>query len=244
MVRDEMGYPIDAEGVVILKTVSGVQIEAPLTPSLYVDASYRLEVPMDAGITSDSYKPSALNPLAPFTIEIQIGSQTYLPFEMSGDLAALGEAGGTTVINLTLGEDSDGDGIPDTWERALIAKTSRYDSLDDVNPGDDLDGDGLSNYEEYLANTYAYNVLDGLSLKIVSVSDSAYVIEFLSIADHRYTIYGSSDSLDWQEQGFKLESDAEGDEPRMTYDAAEVELLRVLVPRVAGGANLFRLSVR
>jgi hypothetical protein len=159
MVRDQMGYPIEVEGTVIMKTISGVVIQAPLNPELFVDASYRLEVPMDAGVTSDRYMPTALSPLVPFTMEIRIGSQTYLPFEMSGDFASLGEAGGTTVIDLTLGVDSDGDGIPDLWEEALIAKTRLYETLEDVDPNGDLDGDGLTNYEEYLAHTYAYDVL-------------------------------------------------------------------------------------
>ncbi len=243
-VRDQMGYPIGVDGMVVLKTVTGVVIEAPLTPSLFVDASYRMEVPMDAGVTADSYKPTALNPLAPFTMEVRIGTQTYLPFEMSGDLGALGEAGGTTVIDLTFGVDSDGDGIPDAWELALASKTNRYNTIEDINPDDDLDGDGLSNYQEYLARTYAYDVLEGLALKIVAVTEFEYMIEFLAITDHSYAILSSSDAVTWGEQSFKLEGDSDSDDSRVGFDATEVEVLRATIPRIEGGATLFRLSVR
>jgi hypothetical protein len=40
---------------------------------------------------------------------------------MKGDLSKLGEPGKRTHLDLTLGEDLDGDGIPDAWERALLA---------------------------------------------------------------------------------------------------------------------------
>ena len=39
---------------------------------------------------------------------------------MRGDYSALGRPGESTRIDLTLGEDRDGDGLPDAWERTLI----------------------------------------------------------------------------------------------------------------------------
>ncbi|MGK0238286.1 MAG: hypothetical protein ACI92G_001751 [Candidatus Pelagisphaera sp.] len=246
-VRDSMGYKIEVDGTILLKTVSGVVIEAPLTPSLFLDASYRMEVPMDAGVTPDSYKPSALNPLVPFTMEVKIGSQSYFPFEMSGDLGSLGIAGGTTVIDLTLGVDSDGDGIPDQWEQSLMSKTTRYNSLADINPDDDLDGDGLSNYSEYLANTYAYDVLDGLALTIISVTESEYRIRFLGISDHSYTIFGSSgmQALNWTQRSFRLSTDDVSDSLRESYESGEVEVIEAVIPRVDGEGNavFFKLFV-
>ena len=246
-VRDSQGYEIEVDGTVLLKTVTGVVINAPLTPSLFVDASYHMEVPMDAGVTPDSYKPTALNPLVPFTMEVRIGSQSYFPFEMSGDLGSLGVAGGTTVIDLTLGVDSDGDGIPDQWEQSLMSKTTRYNSLEDINPDDDLDGDGLSNYREYLANTYAYDVLDGLALKIVSVTEDEYTIRFLGISDHSYTIFGSSgmQALNWTQRSFRLSTDDVSDSLRESYESGEVEVIEAVIPRADGEGNaaFFKLFV-
>ncbi len=44
---------------------------------------------------------------------------------MVGSFADLGKLGGTTILDLTLGVDRDGDGIPDSWEEALLNALSR-----------------------------------------------------------------------------------------------------------------------
>lgn len=42
--------------------------------------------------------------------------------------------------------DADGDGMPDKWETSYLGGT-------DAQPGDDTDGDGLSNWQEFIAGT-------------------------------------------------------------------------------------------
>jgi hypothetical protein len=43
------------------------------------------------------------------------------------------------------GYDYDGNGIPDYWERLVAGAV-----IGTLNPNGDLDGDGVSNYDEYL----------------------------------------------------------------------------------------------
>src|SRR5512140_3058312 len=63
MVRDEYGNPLAlAKAEVILETVTGVRLKTEVIPQLTPDANYRLQVPMDAGLTADAYKPTALRP--------------------------------------------------------------------------------------------------------------------------------------------------------------------------------------
>ncbi|MBK1875704.1 hypothetical protein [Pelagicoccus mobilis] len=243
MVRDAMGYPVEDEGIVYLTTNNGVKIVAALAPSLYFEASYRMEVPMDAGVAPGAYKPTALNPLVPFTMRVEIGSQTYVPIEMSGANPSLGIAGGTSNIDLTLGVDSDGDGLPDLWEESVIAKSVRLNGLEDVDPGGDLDRDGLSNYEEYLAHTYAYDLLEGLDLKIKAVTEEAYFIEFLVIDGHSYSILGSSNMEEWGKQLFEVTSEVSDEELTRDYSADDVKIIEVAIPRSQGEAAFFKLKV-
>src|SRR3569623_417311 len=142
MVRDELGNPISADGAeVLLETDSGVQVKALVVNGSDPGSNYRLSVPMDAGITDDIYKPTALKPTVPFKIWVRINEVRYLPIQMKGDYSQLGQPGQRTRLDLTLGEDTDGDGLPDAWERALISALGGGKSLKDIKPNDDADGD-------------------------------------------------------------------------------------------------------
>ncbi len=56
-------------------------------------------------------------------------------------------------VNVTMVDaDADQDGMPDWWERLY-----GLDPLDDTDANEDLDGDGLTNGEEYAAGTHANN---------------------------------------------------------------------------------------
>ena len=57
------------------------------------------------------------------------------------------------IIALTAGFDDDADGLPDDFERSIFENSPDHNTLADVNPGDDLDGDGTTVHQEWLAGT-------------------------------------------------------------------------------------------
>jgi hypothetical protein len=86
-----------------------------------------------------------IHPAGTFTVTAQ--ESGYIPVSYSGILVS--EAGTTTRdFGLVPPGDSDNDGIPDTWEIQY-----GLDPLDDSDASGDLDGDGVSNLDEYLAGT-------------------------------------------------------------------------------------------
>ena len=120
MVRDELGRPLEGEKVeVLFETSSGRLVRTGVGLGL-PGINYRMRVPMDAGSTADLYNPVAMRHAMPYKIRVKVGTKVYLPIEMIGDLGKMGQPGEETLLNLTLGEDSDGDGLPDAWERALL----------------------------------------------------------------------------------------------------------------------------
>ena len=221
MVRDEFGSPIAAGAEVILETLSGVQIKTTVIPNLEPGVNYRLAVPMDAGITSDLYKPTALRPTVPFLIRVRIGTVNYLPIEMIGDMSRMGQPGQRTRLNLTLGEDTDGDGLPDAWERLINPDISK------VRPGDDSDKDGMTNLQEYLAGTYAFDPKDGFTLNIVRVNNGAPVLEFTAIRGRTYTLQGSPDLKTWTTQSFRIPAEGADAPTRASYPAADVRKIQI-----------------
>jgi hypothetical protein len=190
-------------------------------------------------LTSETYNPTALNPRAPFKIRVKIGSVPYLPIEMSRNFVQIGQPGKRTLLNLTLGEDSNGDGLPDAWQRRINSDLSK------VAPGDDADGDGMTNMEEYLAGTYAFDPESGFTLNIVRTQKDAPVLEFTSINGRIYTIQGSDDFATWKPVGFRLSTAATDDPVLSSYTAGDIRRVQVQVVTPADQTvpKFFRLSL-
>ncbi len=227
-VRDQMGNPLVVTNAeVVLETLTGVQLKTMVVPNLKPGANYRLQVPMDAGLTADAYKPTALRPTAPFRLKVKIGATTYVPIEVSANYSNLGKPAQSTRLDLTLGEDSDGDGLPDAWERALIAALGGGLTVEDIRPNDDVDGDGLSNLQEYLAGTYAFDPQDGFRLDIVDHANGNPVLEFLAIRGRSYALEASRDLQSWTPAQFRLLTDTVDVTGRDCYQATDVHLQRI-----------------
>lgn len=227
-VRDEFGHPIaNTNAVIIFQTPDGVQISGSIVPQLRPGVNYELNVPMDSGITSDAYKPTALKPMVPFRIKVRIANVLYVPIEMTAELATLGDPGAKTRINLTLGLDSDGDGLPDAWEKLLLQLLGGNQTISDIRADDDADGDGLNNYDEYVAGTYAHDPADGFTLDIAGFGEEGPLLDFLAIRNRAYTLYGSADFQTWTPLTFRIP--AEGPTPieRSSYLASGEKILRV-----------------
>lgn len=228
VVRNEMGEPIRGDNAtVILETLSGVQLKSPIGVTMTPGINYRLRIPMDAGLTSDNYRPTALRPSVPFRMKVLIGTVTYLPIETQVNYATLGKPAQFTRLDLTLGEDSDGDGLPDAWERALSDLLGTSLGIDQIQPDADSDSDGLSNLQEYLAGTYAFDPQDGFRLDIAGTQDGRPVLEFLAIRGRTYTLFGSEDLATWVPLAFRLPNDASSLPPRASYYSTDVRILRV-----------------
>lgn len=233
MVRDELGNPVGVNTATILMEVGNSVVgQTVLRPGSEIGANYRMSIPLDAGVTSDRYKPTALLPTVPFRLRVKIGGVTYLPIQMAGASALVTKPGDSTRVDLTLGEDSDGDGLPDAWERAMIASMGGGKSLSEIKPDGDDDGDGLSNLQEYLAGTYAYDPQDGFELAIRSAGPAGSVLEFTALRGRSYTIQASTDMEHWNTVGFRLGTDSSAQAPRSGYSSTSVQLVRAIVPPV------------
>lgn len=245
MLRDEFGGAITfTEARVIFETDNGSVIETRVIPNLAAGVNYEILVPMDAGIAPDLYRPEALQPLVPFRLKVIIGGQTYLPIEMAGSMVDLGEPAKSTRLDLTLGLDSDGDGLPDAWKDTVIAMMGGGLTHADIQPEDDIDGDGFNNRDEYLAGTYAWDGADFLALDIVEKSGTRAVLEFLAINGRTYSIEGSVDMKEWVEIPFHLPNVDSPGLQRTSYLSPDVRVLRVETDADAQMPTLYRLRVR
>lgn len=250
VVRDEMGEPIVlATAQVFLETTNGTAIATRVLPNVRPGENYQLTIPMDSFTAPDAYKPSALPATVPFRLKVKIGQTIYLPLEMAGDFANLGKPAGETQINLTLGVDSDGDGLPDAWENLLIAMLGGGLTLANIHPNGDNDGDGLNNHQEYLAGTYAWDPndgpTDGLRLGFVRRNGEGPVVQFFGIAGRTYTVLGTTNLTTWTTMSIRVPPGNTNAPTLQQYfnPASEIIELEVLLPPVPPKAMFFRVRV-
>ena len=242
MLRDEYGRPITSDDVkIFFETANGEVIGTKAGEVFEAGINYKIKVPMDSGATPELYQPFAMKVHMPYKIQVKIGFRTYLPIEMIGSLKTIGQPGGITRMDLTLGEDTDGDGMPDAWERALLGNGR---TLSDINPNDDTDGDGLSNLQEYISGNYAFDKEDGLRLDILETGAAGVKLEFLAITGRTYTVQQSNDLRQWRQVDFTTQDVPET--TKASFLAEQVTKMNVTVPPSgnSGNAKFFKLMVQ
>ncbi len=244
IVRDQIGNPLADGAEVILEAASGVKVRGFVLAREAPGANYQIEVSMDAGLTSDLYSPTALVPTVPFKIRVMVGRTTYLPMEMAADYAKLGLPSGRTRIDLTLGVDEDGNGIPDAWEKAVAAFLGRPWAVGQIRPQDLYPGSGMTYRDVYLAGTYAVEPKDGLALQILSPAGEAPRLAFTAVKGRSYTVQAASTLGDWSDVSFRVLPAAADAPEQRTYQAAQTQRLEIEAPIAPGTAvRFFRLIV-
>lgn len=104
--------------------------------------------------------------------------------------------------------------------------------------------DGLSNLEEYLAGTYAFDPENGLSLEIVGFNEGRPLVDFTAIRGRSYEIQTSSDLKNWSTTVFTIPAEGEAAPLRDNYKSQDVRKVRVELHSEASGGAFFRLMTR
>ncbi len=106
--------------------------------------------------------------------------------------------GDTSEFSAPVILDSDGDGMPDGWEKRNFGNPLIG------NPNGDKDGDGVSNYDEWLADTQPTNSLSVLALNTITTTGAYVNLEFFPYSLERdYDLYLTDrlESDPWQPWG-------------------------------------------
>lgn len=247
MVRDQVGQTITAEGAQVILLKGGVEVgRTPITSSR-LDQSYELNVRIDqnrSGTTFYTEKAIAAGGL--FSMVVSMNNEFFYPIEVSGNLTA-GKGGERVRLDLTLGEDKDKDGLPDTWEAWQLYQAGYYPDengewdLSLIDRDGDFDGDGQSNWLEYLAGTFAGDATETFGLTIKEKLPESVRFEFYGITGKVYTIESTLDMKTWTRVPFAVGAPGAGNN---AHQASDVGIVSAFTAPRATTSEFYRLSVR
>src|ERR1035437_5534060 len=193
LVRDEYGTPLmDDQVQILLVSAGGSQSQTSIQPDLAVGVNYQLQVPMDTLLKPDLYRSNALAVGTGFRLYVVVGNVTNVPIVSTSTTNYLGQPTKMTQIDLTLGVDSNGDGIPDPWELAFLAAIGSNLSLGDLNANLDVAHDGRTLMQEYLLGSAAFSPENPFAVRMVTFNSGAPIREFPTETSRSYTVLGST----------------------------------------------------
>jgi hypothetical protein len=243
MVRDRVGQTVTAEGAEVILLKGGVEVgRAPITANR-LDQSYELNMRLDQNRTGTTfYTDKAIAASGLFSLVVSMNGEWFYPIEVSGNLTA-GKGGERVKLDLTLGEDLDKDGLPDTWEAWQLyqAGVENYEDLTLLDKDGDFDKDGQSNLLEYIAGTFAGDATETFGLTIKEKLPQSVRFEFYGITGKVYTIESSLDMKTWTRVPFAVGAPGTGSNG---YQATDVSVVSAFTAPRSGSSEFYRLSVR
>ena len=247
VVRDQVGATLRVDGAEIVLLRDGKEIgRAPIYPDLRVDSNYELKIRIDQGHTGTRvYSTSALQPQGVYSLLVVINGQNLYPIEVSGTLRA-GTGGERVRLDLNLGVDANRDGLPDAWQEWVLYQAGRRVGTPEwdinlITKDGDFDGDGISNFLEYVAGTFAGDPAERLELRLTNKTPAAVSLEFYTITGKVYGIEESADLKTWQGIPFTVRS---GSPPAILHRAQEIGVTTAQVAAPATASRFYRLTVR
>ncbi len=204
MVRGEHGQVLRVDGARVVFYRNGSEfLSSAISESTSLDQNYQIRLRMDmqrAG--TETYTALANATGTPFTLGVVLHDVVHYPIEMSAP-HGVGQPGERVRLDLTLGIDGDGDGIPDAWEHAQLYAGGHSPgddgwSLSLIDRDGDFDGDGISNWNEYIAGTYATDPTDYLALRLTEKFPQSVRLGFYAIHGKTYSLETSEDLLSWK----------------------------------------------
>lgn len=210
-------------------------------------ANYTLVIPMstDSSATDAAYKGDKL------TFEIAADNSNKIYTETNA-FVAVGNPGRTAVVNVRVASCTNEFGVADEYIEALMD----YVNSDDWNgnkytaydPDADWDGDGVSNYNEYLAGTNPLDKGDSLEIltwEAVAENKNVMALTFLPGRNRAYSaIRRAPDSSDpFTVTPHQTSPIVNGTQHNYFITGSEDPQVRVLYLLKVGDASLYRLRL-
>ena len=243
-VRDWNGRSFaSSDAATVIVKVKGVEVnrcsvKSGLSPAL----NYRVQIPMASGKLAGR---GAVGD--PITFEVYYDGQMLAV--ASGKVApTVAKPAGTLCCALIVGSDAAGDGLPDEYEELLMYyydAAGQGSGLEDIKPGDDFDGDGFTNRQEFEAGTNPVEKGDYLKItQFRALENGSFALSFLAAPGRTYRLpkSKSAGSNTWETAVF---AQATNEPPAHTLFASDTDanVTLYLLP-VTNAPAFFRLEAQ
>ncbi len=212
LVKDSYGHPyLDSARISFVNTDGETAAWADITGLVGYGYNFQLALDLDNG-SGERYADYAVREGEQVTISVLVdGVEEPL---LEGATFTVPAPGADVALTLTTGTDADGDGIPDEWERQMMAASGgSITNISQILPDGDFDGDGASNWQEYLSGTFAFLDYDCFAIRdLERTDDGRFLFRFLSVEGKSYSVdvaAGLGDDDSWGTGLFSLSEDGE-----------------------------------
>ena len=174
------------EAVVIARTTNGAEVaRSPVTSGIYPDLTYRLTIPLASGPAAGRGQVGE-----PLLFEVYYDGLTHAV--TTEQAVPIGHPATALGCTLMLGTFSHGSQLPDEYLELLLGYYQMAgwgNDLSDISPDDDFDGDGYSNFQEFLAGTIPVLPEDYLRVLGFSMPDTtSSALRFMTAPGRTYAI--------------------------------------------------------
>jgi hypothetical protein len=190
--RDVYGWPIQSGAKVVARQGTNECASCNINGMFYPGVNFSLPLYLQDTHTNVNYSPKAVTPGSTVQILLIQGGVTQSLLE--GSSYVVGDPARSRNITISAGTDADHDGLSDDWELELIAYLNNplYRTIWDIHPGADLDGDLVSNADEFAAGTFAFLGEDYFYIEYCHRAAGRLGMEFLSVPGKAYSVGESS----------------------------------------------------
>ena len=174
------------------------------TPGVTSSTNFRLDVPVaSAETTSYAQVGDTLTLTA-----VDSGGNVYSGF-LTGENALIDRPGGSTNIRVMLASDENANGVADEYEEQKqyegMYMGGVYNEDYVYDPAADDDGDGMTNYAEYLAGTDPFVATDYLKFTKAEMEGDTFKVSFETNPGRSYLVRGNAapgaSTTGWKEHG-------------------------------------------
>ncbi len=247
LVRDQVGATLAVDGAEIILLKDNVEIgRAPIFKDLRLDSNYELSIRIDqTRAATRVYSTKAVAPQGIYSLKIVMNGQNFFPIEANNTLR-VGNGGERVRLDLSLGVDANNDGLPDAWQEWVLYQAGRRPGtagwdINLITKNGDFDGDGISNFLEYIAGTFAGDATERFELRLTAKTATSVGFEFYAITGKVYGIEESTDLKTWAPVAFA--TTANGSTANL-YRSPGSGITSAFVAVQAGPSRFYRLTVR